>query len=149
MKYNAVMVFCMMLMFAAPGFAQITDDVTVNQEAIHDFVAVNDSESGMILAITVVVKGAVKVPGTYKVRSTTKLAQLIEYAGGATSTAQLNAVQVVHDLSVDNTISVPDVYYDLAEYSKSGNPALNPLLYPNDTIIVPEPPRAVPDILKN
>ena len=149
MKHNAVMVFCMMVLLAAPMVAQITDDVTVNQEVIHDFVAVDDSQSGMVLAINVVVRGAVKVPGTYRVRSNTTLAQLIGYAGGATSTAQLNAVQVQHDLTVDSTISESVVYYDLADYSKSGNPALNPLLYPNDTIIVPEPPRAVPDILKN
>jgi hypothetical protein len=149
MKHNAVMVFCMMLVLAAPAIAQVAGSATMNGDSIHDFVAADDSQPGMVLAIDVVVRGAVKVPGTYRVRSTTTLAQLIDYAGGTTATAQLNAVQVVHDLRVDSTISEPRASYNLAEFRTTGNRAYNPLLYPNDTIIVSELPRAIPDDLKN
>jgi hypothetical protein len=40
------------------------------------------------------------------------------------------------------------VFFDIADFRKSGNPASNPLLYPNDTIIISEMPRAIPDDLK-
>jgi hypothetical protein len=157
MKRNAVIVFCMMLVLITPGIAQqsavvensqASGKVTMNLDSLHDFVPVDNTRPGFVLAIEVVIKGGVKVPGTYRVLSTTKLAQLIDYAGGATPTAQLNAVKVVHDTRVDSTIVEPVVYYDLADYRKNGNPALNPLLYPSDTIIISEMPRAIPDDLK-
>ena len=157
MKHNAVIVFCMMLVLTAPVIAQksavvehsvAVSSAAMNNDSLHDFVPVDDTRPGFVLAIDVVITGGVKVPGRYRVLSSTKLAQLIDYAGGATQLAQLNAVQVVHDTRVDNTITEPVVYFDLAEFRKSGNPALNPLLYPFDTIVISEMPRAIPDDLK-
>lgn len=89
------------------------------------------------LNIEVNVWGFVGAPGKYRVPSAIKLIQLISLAGGPNPRARLNDIRILHDLTVDSTVTDPVVVFNLDEYQKTGDPNLNPILYPNDTIIVP------------
>jgi hypothetical protein len=89
------------------------------------------------LNIEVNIWGFVGSPGKYKVPSSTKLIQLISLAGGPTDRARLNDIRILHDLTVDSTITDPVVIFNLDEYQKTGDPNLNPILIQYDTIVVP------------
>jgi hypothetical protein len=89
------------------------------------------------LNIEVNVWGFVGAPGKYRVPSAIKLIQLISLAGGPNPRARLSDIRILHDLTVDSTVTDPVVVFNLDEYQKTGDPNLNPILYPNDTIIVP------------
>lgn len=96
-----------------------------------------DYTTGSTLPIDINVWGFVASPGKYRVPSSTKLIQMISFAGGPTDRARLSDIRILHDLTIDSTIVEPVVILNLEEYQKSGDPSLNPILYPNDTIIVP------------
>jgi hypothetical protein len=81
--------------------------------------------------------GFVRNPGKYYVPSATKLMDIISLAGGPSDRARLSDVQIVHDLTVDSTIGEPVVVFNMEDYKQTGDTLLNPLLYPNDTVIIP------------
>lgn len=81
--------------------------------------------------------GAVLRPGKYRVPQSTKLIQLISLAGGPTERARLEEIRVLHDLTVDSTIKDPVTIFNFEEYQRTGDVRLNPLLYANDTVILP------------
>ncbi len=81
--------------------------------------------------------GFVRTPGRYRVPSYTKLLELISLAGGPTERARLDQVKVVHDMTIDSTITQPTTVFNLEEYQISANPQSNPVLTPNDIIIIP------------
>ncbi|MBK8912282.1 MAG: SLBB domain-containing protein [Chlorobi bacterium] len=107
------------------------------------FGSVYDFTAGAGFSMEVNIWGAVARPGRYKVPSSTTLLQLISYAGGpaagqAGPKPKLDEVRVVHDLTVDSTVSKPIEVYDLVKYQQTADTTLNPKLYPNDTVIIPE-----------
>jgi hypothetical protein len=94
-----------------------------------------DYSSGS-LNMEVNIWGFVGAPGKYKVPASTRLIQLISLSGGPTDRARLSDIRILHDLTVDSTVTDPVVIFNLEEYQKTGDPSLNPMLYPNDTIII-------------
>jgi hypothetical protein len=87
--------------------------------------------------IEVNVWGYVRSPGKYSVPISARLIDVISLAGGPTERAELEHVKVVHDQNVDSTIKQLVRVIDLENYKQTGNPEDNPVLYPNDTIIIP------------
>jgi hypothetical protein len=87
--------------------------------------------------IEVNVWGFVRNPGKYSVPISARLIDVISLAGGPTERAELEHVKVVHDQNVDSTITQLVRVIDLDEYKRTGDPQANPVLYPNDTIIIP------------
>lgn len=81
--------------------------------------------------------GFVQAPGRYRVPSYTKLLDLISLAGGPTERARLDEVKVVHDMTIDSLITQPTSLFNLEEYQVTANPQFNPVLSPNDVIIIP------------
>lgn len=96
-----------------------------------------DYSFGSSVPIDINIWGFVSSPGKYRVPISTKLIQLVSYAGGPTDRARLSDIRILHDLTVDSTLKEPVVVVNLAEFQETGDPSLNPILYPNDTIIVP------------
>lgn len=84
------------------------------------------------------VLGYVRNPGRYRVPSSTRLIELIAWAGGPTDNAFIDRVAVTRDPTVDSSLrSAIVVTYDLQSFIASGDPVLNPILYPNSTVFVP------------
>jgi len=81
--------------------------------------------------------GFVRAPGRYRVPSYTKLMELISLAGGPSDRALLDQVKIVHDLTVDSTITQAMSVFDVEAYQTTGDPKLNPVLIHNDVIVVP------------
>jgi protein involved in polysaccharide export with SLBB domain len=78
----------------------------------------------------------VKAPGVYKIAANAKLSDLIGYAGGTLPEARLSDIRFVHDLSIDSTQTRPVATVDYDAYLKARSPSGNPLMYPNDTIVI-------------
>lgn len=113
---------------------------------IYDFTA------GVGFSMEVNIWGAVARPGRYRVSSSTTLLQLISYAGGPSAgqtepQPKLNEVQIIHDLTVDSTIRTAIEVYDLVKYQQTADTTLNPKLYPNDTVIIPEDDNTFNEVL--
>ncbi|MBL7987477.1 MAG: hypothetical protein JNJ94_05405 [Chlorobi bacterium] len=113
---------------------------------------VYDFTAGVGFSMEVNIWGAVARPGRYKVASSTTLLQLISYAGGPSagqtgSKPKLDEVRVVHDLTVDSTIRNSIQVYDLVRYQQTADTTLNPKLYPNDTVIIPEEENTFNEVL--
>ena len=89
------------------------------------------------LPIEVNIWGFVRNPGKYTVSASTRLLDLISLAGGPVERADLEEVRVIHDKTVDSSLTELVRTIDVEDYQRSGNPAANPVLYPNDTIVVP------------
>ena len=87
--------------------------------------------------IDVNVWGFVQTPGKFNVPSSTNLMQIISYAGGPTDRARLEDIRIVHDQTVDSSFTELVEIYNLDEFVRTGDTLLNPVIYPNDTIIVP------------
>lgn len=87
--------------------------------------------------IDVNVWGFVNNPGKYNVPSKTNLMQIISFAGGPTDRARLEDIRIVHDKTIDSSIVEAIEIYNIDEYVRTGDTLLNPVLYPNDTVIVP------------
>ena len=81
--------------------------------------------------------GFVRAPGRYRVPSYTKLLELISLAGGPDERARLDEVKVVHDLTIDSTITQAVTLFNLEEYQLYRQSPVEPVLTPNDIIIVP------------
>jgi protein involved in polysaccharide export with SLBB domain len=81
--------------------------------------------------------GFVRSPGKYTVPISTRLVDLISLAGGPAERAELEEVKVVHDLNIDSTIVQTVSMFSVEEYQNTGSPESNPVLYPNDTVIIP------------
>jgi polysaccharide biosynthesis/export protein len=81
--------------------------------------------------------GFVSNPGKYTVPSSTKLVEILSFAGGPTDRARLDDIRIIHDMTIDSTIAEAVVVYNLEEWNRTGDTNSNPLLYPNDTIVVP------------
>ncbi len=96
-----------------------------------------DYSGGAGVVMDVNVWGFVRNPGKYRVPSSTKLIQLISFAGGPADRALLAEVKILHDLTIDSTITDPVEIYDIEKYQETGEVDLNPILYPNDTVIIP------------
>jgi len=88
-------------------------------------------------AMEINVWGSVNRPGKYRVPASTRLVQLISYAGGPAPDANLGEVKVVHDLTTDSTVRTPLALFDLRQYQQTADTTLNPILYPSDTVIIP------------
>lgn len=113
---------------------------------------VYDFTAGVGFSMEVNIWGAVARPGRYKVSSSTTLLQLISYAGGPSSgqagpNPKLDEVRIVHDLTVDSTIRSAIEVYDLVKYQQTADTTLNPKLYPNDTVIIPEEDNTFNEVL--
>jgi hypothetical protein len=80
--------------------------------------------------------GGVHRTGHYKVPSSTTLVELISLAGGPLDRAAMNRVKVIRDAAIDSTIRDVVVYYDMLLYQQTGDAKLNPILYPNSTIVI-------------
>jgi hypothetical protein len=96
-----------------------------------------DYSFGSSVPMEINIWGFVRSPGKYRVPVSTKLIQLISFAGGPADRARLSDIRILHDVTVDSTIKEPVVIINLAEYQETADPSLNPILTPNDTIIVP------------
>jgi hypothetical protein len=103
----------------------------------NDADTVRDFSSGAMLNIVVSIKGNVATPGRYQVASTTKLAQLLAYAGGPMTGARLDGVRILHDLTIDSTADRGVTLFDMEKYRISGDQNQNPILIHGDTIVVP------------
>lgn len=90
-----------------------------------------------VLTMDINVWGFVRSPGKLRVASSTKLVEIISFAGGPTDRARLDDIRIVHDMTIDSTIAQAVEIYNLEEWYRSGDTLSNPLLYANDTIIVP------------
>ena len=117
---------------------------TSGADATVDHVAPTPDVASFTLLMDITVSGAVGTPGVYRVPTTMKLVDVISRAGGPLPDAQLNNVRILHDLKVDPTITEPVMVLDLDDYSRTGDMRQNPILYPNDTIIIPLKTDAVP-----
>lgn len=93
--------------------------------------------AGGELEIEVNIWGFVSAPGKYKVPASTRLLDLISIAGGPAERADLEEVKVVHDKNVDSSLTQLVRIIDVEAYQNTGDPAANPVLYPNDTVIIP------------
>jgi polysaccharide export outer membrane protein len=93
------------------------------------------TEGGLSMQINV--WGFVRSPGKFNVSSATRLVEIISFAGGPTDRARLDDIRIVHDMRIDSTIPEPVDIFNLEEWYRSGDTLSNPLLYANDTIIVP------------
>lgn len=96
----------------------------------------NYSEEGGY-SISVNLWGFVNAPGKYTVPSSTTLIQLISLAGGPNDRARMSDIRILHDLTVDSTITEPINVFNLEEYMRTADSSLNPILIDNDTVIVP------------
>jgi hypothetical protein len=81
--------------------------------------------------------GFVRAPGKYTVPISARLIDVISMAGGPSERAELEQVKVVHDKNVDSTLSELVHMINLDDYKRTGDPKSNPVLYPNDTIVIP------------
>lgn len=95
-----------------------------------------DNTSGEF-TMEVNVWGFVRSPGKYTVPISARLIDVISLAGGPSERAELDEVQVVHDQAIDSTITQLVRVINLEEYKRTGDPSSNPVLYPNDTIVIP------------
>jgi hypothetical protein len=86
------------------------------------------------LTIQVNVWGAVRNAGRYEVPSTIDLVQLISYAGGPTSDAQLDDVRVVRAATKEGTSERETYVVNLDDLSNTDNSKL--VLHPGDTITI-------------
>ena len=93
--------------------------------------------TGQGYVIDVNVWGFVSNPGKFNVPSSTTLMQIISYAGGPTDRARLEDIRIVHDETVDSSFTELVEIYNIDEFVRTGDTLLNPVLYPNDTVIVP------------
>jgi len=81
----------------------------------------------------VVVSGAVKTPGVYRIQPDTRLMGALTMAGGYTPDADLSRISVTRGGNKDATLVV-----DLSEFLSGVKPEANILLGPGDTIVAPE-----------
>ncbi len=87
------------------------------------------------LLIRVNIWGFVKMPGQYLVPNQTDLVSLISYAGGPLEDAQLKKVRLIRTALGDSTEKILNL--NLKKFMESGDTDADPMLLPNDTIIVP------------
>ena len=106
-----------------------------------------DFSMGKGFSMDVNVWGAVNKPGIYRVPASTRLVQIISFAGGPAAQANLAETKVVHDLRVDSTISLPLQTFNLQQFQLSADTSLNPILYPYDTVIIPVDPDTFSSVL--
>jgi hypothetical protein len=85
------------------------------------------------LVINVHIWGQVFRPGRYLVPDGTDLVGLISYAGGPTTGAKLQDVQLLRAQSAQGDVR----RIDLKHFLKSGDPSLIPNLEPGDIVVVP------------
>ncbi|MBI2564274.1 MAG: SLBB domain-containing protein [candidate division NC10 bacterium] len=81
----------------------------------------------------VAVAGEVKRPAIYEIRSTTRLSDLVELAGGVTPASYLKRVQVVRSLPSAERVTA-DV--DLSNYYLKGDEQSNPVLNGGDLVLI-------------
>lgn len=81
----------------------------------------------------VVVSGAVKAPGVYKIETDTRLMGALTLAGGYTPDADLSKITVTRGGKTDVALTV-----DLTEFVSGVRPEANIVLSAGDTIVVPE-----------
>ncbi len=87
------------------------------------------------LLIRVNIWGFVKMPGQYLVPNQTDLVSLISYAGGPLEDAQLKKVRLIRTALGDSTEKI--MVMNLKDFMEKGDVRADPMLLPNDTIIVP------------
>ncbi len=87
------------------------------------------------LLIRVNIWGFVRMPGQYLVPNKTDLVSLISYAGGPLEDAQLKNVRLIRTALGDSSEKI--MVLNLKKYMESGATNVDPMLLPNDTIIVP------------
>jgi polysaccharide biosynthesis/export protein len=81
----------------------------------------------------VFISGEIRKPGVYSLRSETSLAQIIPMAGGFTEWANPKKIIILRkEGGKDKRMVV-----DYKKFVQGGDPSLNPVLKPGDTIIVP------------
>ena len=87
------------------------------------------------LLIRVNIWGFVRMPGQYLVPNQTDLVSLISYAGGPLEDAQLKKVRLIRTALGDSTEKI--MIMNLKNFMEKGDVGADPMLLPNDTIIVP------------
>ena len=87
------------------------------------------------LLIRVNIWGFVKMPGQYLVPNQTDLVSLLSYAGGPLEDAQLKNVRLIRTALGDSSEKI--MVLNLKKFIESGDMDSDPMLLPNDTIIVP------------
>lgn len=91
-----------------------------------------------VLLIDINIWGHVRSPGKYSVPISARLLDVISLAGGPAEHADMSEVKVVHDKNtVDSSVVDMVRVIDVEAYQNTGDPAANPVLNANDTIIIP------------
>lgn len=85
------------------------------------------------LVINVHIWGQVLRPGRYLVPDGTDLVGLVSYAGGPTTAAKLQKVQLLRAQNAEGDVR----RIDLKQFIQTGDPSLIPALEPGDIVVVP------------
>jgi protein involved in polysaccharide export with SLBB domain len=130
------------------GSESVTETVNVlsaiEQSRTDELPKLNDGDTVVLLSsrdtyvgeFGVNLVGAVAKPGFYRIQGEHKdVMSAVMLAGGFLPKAAIGGVKVIRT-SEDGSTVTEELRLD--QYMKKGDPALNPVLYPGDTVVVPE-----------
>ncbi len=86
------------------------------------------------LTMQVNIWGSVRNPGRYEVPTSTDLVQLVSFAGGPTTDAEIDEVQVIHTPKMGEPIDRDKIVVDLSKLNQMDPSKLT--LRPGDTIFI-------------
>lgn len=133
-----VIIFCLFLGFVIFTNAYAQGSTILNfQNRGAQYQIGSDDE----LLIKVNIWGFVQAPGQYLVPRNTDLVSLISYAGGPSANAKLSKIKIVRtfELETNGTNGKPQekiIEFDIKKFLETGDMNFNPLLMPNDMIMV-------------
>jgi polysaccharide export outer membrane protein len=108
--------------------AQVAPTVSDQSRPAQYFIGGRDQ---VLMAVNV--WGFVIKPGQYMVPYNTDLISLLSYAGGPREEAKIKNIRIIR---IAEKESEQVFFVDIKEFLKTGNPELNVLLKPGDTILV-------------